>query len=160
MSFSAAASRLTLAALLSLVASFAAADTKTLATVDGQAITDQDVDEALADIGANLPEKMDQAARRKYALDYLIDLKLVARQHRPDPRALRVEVAVGQRAALPAGLAKSRMIGALPLGVAVDEIGGGVAGDLEHACSRYRPAYTINAGERPRGARKLGALRL
>ena len=80
MSFSAAASRLALAAVLSLAASLAVAETKTLATVDGQAITDQDVTEAIADIGQSLPQGMDDAAKHKYALDYLIDLKLVAKK--------------------------------------------------------------------------------
>jgi peptidyl-prolyl cis-trans isomerase C len=80
MSFSAAASRLALAAVLSLAASLAVAETKTLATVDGQAITDQDVDLALTDIGPGLPQGMDDAAKRKYALDYLIDLRLVAKK--------------------------------------------------------------------------------
>lgn len=80
MSLSAAASRLALAAVLSLAASLAAAETKTLATVDGQSITDQDVSEALSDIGQGLPQGMDDAAKRKYALDYLIDLHLVAKQ--------------------------------------------------------------------------------
>ena len=80
MSFSAAASRLALAAVLSLAASLAVAQTKTLATVDGQPITEQDVTEAIADIGQGLPQGMDDAAKRKYALDYLIDLKLVAKK--------------------------------------------------------------------------------
>src|SRR5437763_14364170 len=73
-----AASRLAFAAMLSLAASQAFADSKPLATVDGQAITQQDVDDAMADIGSGLPEKLDAAARRKYVLDYLIDLRLVA----------------------------------------------------------------------------------
>jgi peptidyl-prolyl cis-trans isomerase C len=80
MSFSAAASRFALAAVLSLAASLAAAETKTLATVDGQSITDQDVNEALSDIGPGLPQGLDEAGKRKYALDYLIDLKLVAKK--------------------------------------------------------------------------------
>jgi peptidyl-prolyl cis-trans isomerase C len=80
MSFTSAAGSLTLAAFLSLCASLAAADTKTLAAVDGQPITDQDVDNALTDIGQGLPETLDAPGRRKYALDYLIDLKLVARK--------------------------------------------------------------------------------
>ena len=82
MSLPTAASRLTLAAMLSLAASFAFADSKPLATVDGQAITEQDVDDALADIGSGLPEKLDMPARRKYVLDYLIDLKLVSAKAR------------------------------------------------------------------------------
>jgi peptidyl-prolyl cis-trans isomerase C len=80
MSFSAAASRIALAAVLSLSASLAVAETKTLATVDGQAITGQDVNEALADIGQGLPQGLDEAGKRKDALDYLIDLKLVAKK--------------------------------------------------------------------------------
>jgi len=82
MTLSAAASRLALAALLSLPAY--AVSAKTLATVDGQAITDQDVDDAMADIGPNLPEKADPAARRKYVIDYLIDLKLVSKKAMAD----------------------------------------------------------------------------
>jgi peptidyl-prolyl cis-trans isomerase C len=80
MTFPPTASRLALAVFLSFAASAAFAESKTLATVDGQAITEQDVDDAMADIGSGLPEKMDAAARRKYVLDYLIDLKLVARK--------------------------------------------------------------------------------
>jgi peptidyl-prolyl cis-trans isomerase C len=82
MKFSDAASRLAVATLLALPAF--AVQAKTLATVDGQAITDQDVDDALADIGPNLPEKADPAARRKYVLDYLIDLKLVSKKAEAD----------------------------------------------------------------------------
>jgi peptidyl-prolyl cis-trans isomerase C len=79
MTFSAAASRFALAAVLGLAAHGAAwADATPLATVNGQAITQADVDDALADIGAGLPPKLDDAAKRKYVLDYLIDLKLVA----------------------------------------------------------------------------------
>jgi peptidyl-prolyl cis-trans isomerase C len=80
MSFPAAASRLALAAVFSLAASLAVAETKPLATVDGQPITEQDVDQALADIGQGLPQSLDAAGRRKYAIDYLIDLKVVARK--------------------------------------------------------------------------------
>jgi peptidyl-prolyl cis-trans isomerase C len=83
MTLSAAASRYGLAALLTLAAAHGA-EAKTLATVDGQAITEQDVDDATADIGPNLPEKADPAARRKYVLDYLIDLKLVAKKAMAD----------------------------------------------------------------------------
>ena len=78
MTLSAAANRLALAALLSLPAF--AVQAKTVATVDGQIITDQDVDDAMADIGPNLPEKADPVARRKYVVDYLIDLKLVSKK--------------------------------------------------------------------------------
>ena len=79
MSLSTAASRLALAAVLSLAGlAVASADTKPLASVNGQAITQADVDDAMADIGQGLPPKLDDAAKRKYVLDYLIDLKLVA----------------------------------------------------------------------------------
>ena len=83
MTLSAAASRYGLAALLALAAA-SGAQAKTLATVDGQAITDQDVDDATADIGPSLPEKADPATKRKYVLDYLIDLKLVAKKAAAD----------------------------------------------------------------------------
>jgi len=79
MSLSTAASRLALAAVLSLAGLAAVkADSKPLATVNGQAITQADVEDAMADIGQGLPPKLDDAAKRKYVLDYLIDLKLVA----------------------------------------------------------------------------------
>ena len=79
MTLHAAASRLALAAVLSLAGAAAAqADSKPLATVNGQAITQSDLDDAMADIGQGLPPKLDDASRRKYVLDYLIDLKLVA----------------------------------------------------------------------------------
>ena len=58
----------------------ALADPKVLAKVDGQPITDEDVADALVDIGPGLPEKMEGPERQKYVLDYLIDLKLVAKQ--------------------------------------------------------------------------------
>jgi len=79
MTLSAAASRSALAAVLLIAGAFAVeAASKTLATVNGQAITEQDVEEALVDIGQGLPPKLDEPAKRKYALDYLIDLKLVS----------------------------------------------------------------------------------
>ena len=59
------------------------ADPKVLATVDGAPITQEDVNDALADIGPGLPEKLDAAERQKYVLDYLIDLKLVAKRRKP-----------------------------------------------------------------------------
>jgi len=73
---------LALAAALSLCAWIApaSADPKVLATVDGAPITDQDLADALADIGPGLPEKMEGAERQKYVLDYLVDLKLVAKK--------------------------------------------------------------------------------
>ena len=73
--------RIVLAATLALGTSLAGAahaDPKVLAKVDGVAITEDDLADALADIGPGLPEKLEGADRRKYVLDYLIDLKLVA----------------------------------------------------------------------------------
>ena len=61
-------------------ASPALADPKVLAKVDGQPITDQDVADAMADIGPGLPQKLEGAAKQKYVLDYLIDLKLAAKK--------------------------------------------------------------------------------
>ena len=56
------------------------ADPKALAKVDGVAITEDDLSDALADIGPGLPEKLVGPDREKYVLDYLIDLKLVAKK--------------------------------------------------------------------------------
>jgi peptidyl-prolyl cis-trans isomerase C len=75
----AAAFALGLGAALSF-ASAALADPKVVAKVDGQSITDQDVADAMADIGPGLPQKLEGAARQKYVLDYLIDLKLAAKK--------------------------------------------------------------------------------
>jgi len=63
-----------------LFAAPAFADSKVMATVDGQPITEDDVAVAMADIGPGLPQKLDPAARQKYVLDYLIDLRLAARK--------------------------------------------------------------------------------
>ena len=66
--------------LLAAVAATARADPKILAKVDGVAITEDDFNDALADIGPGLPEKLEGPEREKYVLDYLIDLRLVAKQ--------------------------------------------------------------------------------
>src|SRR5271163_4632916 len=66
--------------LLAAVAATARADSKVLAKIDGAPITEDDFNDALVDIGPGLPEKMEGAERQKYVLDYLIDLKLVAKQ--------------------------------------------------------------------------------
>ena len=58
----------------------ASADPKVLATVDGAPITEDDLAVAMADIGPGLPQKLEGAARHKYVLDYLIDLKLAAKK--------------------------------------------------------------------------------
>src|SRR6201996_5316486 len=62
----------------------ASADPKVLAKVDGQPITDEDVADAMTDIGPGLPQKLEGPARQKYVLDYLIDLKLAAKKAEAD----------------------------------------------------------------------------
>ena len=49
-----------------------------------QPITEDDVADAMVDIGPGLPQKLEGAARQKYVLDYLIDLKLVAKKAAAD----------------------------------------------------------------------------
>jgi peptidyl-prolyl cis-trans isomerase C len=66
--------------LLAALAATSRADPKILAKVDGVAITQDDYNDALADIGPGLPEKLEGPEREKYVLDYLIDLRLVAKQ--------------------------------------------------------------------------------
>ncbi|MGO4869673.1 MAG: peptidylprolyl isomerase [Roseiarcus sp.] len=66
------------------LASVAHADPKVLAKIDGAPITSDDVADALLDIGPGLPQKLDGPAREKYVLDYLIDLKLVAKKAEAD----------------------------------------------------------------------------
>ncbi|MGL4241718.1 MAG: peptidylprolyl isomerase [Beijerinckiaceae bacterium] len=53
---------------------------KQVAKVDGQVITEEDVRIALDELASGLPKQMDDAQRRNYAIDYLIDLKIVASQ--------------------------------------------------------------------------------
>jgi peptidyl-prolyl cis-trans isomerase C len=60
------------------------ADPKVLAKVDGVPITEDDVNDALLDIGPGLPQKLEGPERQKYVLDYLIDLKLVAKKAEAD----------------------------------------------------------------------------
>ena len=84
-----AKSRLTLrnaclAASLALGLAAAHAEPKVLAKIDGAAITEDDVNDALADIGPGLPQKLEGPARQKYVVDYLIDLKLVAKKAAAD----------------------------------------------------------------------------
>ena len=62
----------------------ALADPKVLAKVDGQPITDEDVADAMVDIGPGLPQKLEGAARQKYVLDYLVDLRLAAKKAEAD----------------------------------------------------------------------------
>ena len=51
---------------------------KPLATVNGVPITEDDLKIAQEDIGATLPRGTDEAQKRKYVVDYLVDLKLLA----------------------------------------------------------------------------------
>ena len=81
--------RVALAFALGLGAAFAlagpaSADPKVLAKVDGAPITEDDVADAMTDIGPGLPQKLEGAARQKYVLDYLIDLKLAAKKAEAD----------------------------------------------------------------------------
>src|SRR5271170_2962857 len=87
--FSARPRRVALAFALGLGAAFAlagpaSADPKVLAKVDGAPITEDDVADAMTDIGPGLPQKLEGAARQKYVLDYLIDLKLAAKKAEAD----------------------------------------------------------------------------
>ena len=56
------------------------AGAKVLATVDGMEITDDDVQVALDDLGPTLPQQIEGPQREAYVLDYLIDLRLVAKK--------------------------------------------------------------------------------
>jgi peptidyl-prolyl cis-trans isomerase C len=67
-----------------LIAGAAHAEPKVLAKVDGVPITEDDVSDALLDIGPGLPQKLEGPEREKYVLDYLIDLKLVAKKAEAD----------------------------------------------------------------------------
>jgi peptidyl-prolyl cis-trans isomerase C len=68
---------------ISLVFSLPAA-AKVLAKVDGAEITDEDVKLALDDIGATLPQQLQGAEKEAYVVDYLIDMKLVAKKAAAD----------------------------------------------------------------------------
>jgi peptidyl-prolyl cis-trans isomerase C len=67
-----------------MLAGAAAADPKVLATIDGAPITEDDVNVALEDIGPSLPQKLDGAERQSKVLDYLIDMRLVAKKAAAD----------------------------------------------------------------------------
>ena len=80
--------RSSLAAIVVAAASLASpVFAKTLATIDGLAITDDDVKVALEDIGPTLPEQLSGPQRDTYVLDYLIDMKLAARKFSTDKMA-------------------------------------------------------------------------
>ena len=67
-------------ALLAATVLAGSASAKTLATVNGSDITDDDVRIATTDLGASLPQQLQGPQREAYVLDYLIDLKLAAQQ--------------------------------------------------------------------------------
>ncbi len=71
--------------VLALAGSPAAA--AVLAKVDGVEITDEDIKIAADDLGANLPAQLQGPARDAYILDYLIDVKLVAKRAEKDKLA-------------------------------------------------------------------------
>ncbi len=56
------------------------AHAKVQALVDGVEITDEDVQLATDDIGANIPPELEGEQRATYVLDYLIDMRLAARK--------------------------------------------------------------------------------
>ncbi|MDB5643835.1 MAG: peptidylprolyl isomerase [Hyphomicrobiales bacterium] len=62
----------------------AGAQAKVLAKVNGVEITDDDLKVAMDDIGPGLPAGVQGAERDAYVLDYLIDLKIVARKAEAD----------------------------------------------------------------------------
>jgi peptidyl-prolyl cis-trans isomerase C len=51
-----------------------------VARVGGVAITEDDVKVALEELAPTMPQRMEAAEKRTYAIDYLIDLKIVAAQ--------------------------------------------------------------------------------
>lgn len=56
----------------------ALAGDKLLATVNGEPITQQDLSNALADIGGAIPKNVDEVTKQRYLLNNLIELRLVA----------------------------------------------------------------------------------
>jgi peptidyl-prolyl cis-trans isomerase C len=70
--------------LTSLMVAPAGVQAKVLAKVEGIEISDEDLQIALDDIGATLPPDLQGPAKENYLIDYLIDLKLVARQAEAD----------------------------------------------------------------------------
>ncbi len=66
-------------ALIAVLAS-APAHAKVQALIDGVAITDEDVQLATDDIGANIPPELEGEQRAAYVLDYLIDMRLASRK--------------------------------------------------------------------------------
>jgi peptidyl-prolyl cis-trans isomerase C len=74
-------SGLSLAALMIFsAAAFSPAESKVLARVNGVEITDEDVRLAADDMGGGVPPELEGAQREAYIIDYLIDMRLVARK--------------------------------------------------------------------------------
>ncbi len=76
-----------------ILAGPAFADGKVLATINGEPITQDDVNVALEDIGPGLPQGMEGPERDKYVLDYLIDMRLVAKKAAADKLSDSVDFA-------------------------------------------------------------------
>jgi peptidyl-prolyl cis-trans isomerase C len=76
-------------ALLALAGTASAA---VLAKVDGIEITDEDVKVATEDLGPTLPQQIQGPQRDAYVLDYLIDLKLVAKKADQDKMGVGPDV--------------------------------------------------------------------
>lgn len=71
----------TLAAILTFsLGALVPAHSKVMARVDGVEITDEDVRLAMEDMGGGIPPELEGAQRDAYVVDYLIDMRLVARK--------------------------------------------------------------------------------
>ena len=68
------------------------ASAKVLAKVDGLEITDEDVQAAMDDLGPTMPQQLEGAQRDAYALDFLIDMKLVAKKAAADNLGVGPEI--------------------------------------------------------------------
>jgi peptidyl-prolyl cis-trans isomerase C len=71
-------------ALTLCAATLAPAHAKVIATVNGVEITDEDLAVARDDVGASLPQQMDEKARAKALMDYMIDVNLVTQKATAD----------------------------------------------------------------------------
>ena len=79
-SFSGARRAAFLLSLCAAALSGPAAQAKVVATVNGVEISDDEMNQAREDVGSTLPKQMDDKAREKALLDYLIDVKLVTQK--------------------------------------------------------------------------------
>lgn len=102
-----------LAALMIFSAgAFSPAHSKVLAKVDGVEITDEDVRLAAEDMGGGIPPELEGAQRDAYVVDYLIDMRLVARKAEAqkfgdDPEFRKRLVLLRQKALMEALLTKT-----------------------------------------------------